>query len=307
MNQDNLKHKFSLGLSLEMQITEYEKLIDDFFPYIGSFYFSPPLGKRYHTRSKIADQFQEPELCKRFYEIVHLVQKRGIMLDCVLNRPSIRPDEMQEALNYIKQEMDVELITCLEEYGEHVRRQFPKKEIIYSYNNDLTREKITKIPKAFDTVVVGKYFLRCPGLLEKIYKRGFGIELLVNNGCSYNCGGCRCGNLQCDQTVIRNLKDKDVNYLYALQSFYPYELHELLEGLSISIKCIKISNRTSGYRYLKNCLQSYVENRNPEEYVIEDYRNYRLWSRLGELSKHLKELDNDAINRYKREIHVSYL
>ena len=58
-------------------------------------------------------------------------------------------------LDTYKEEMDVEQITCLEEYGDHVRRQFPKKEIIYSYNNDLTREKITKIPKAFDTVVLG--------------------------------------------------------------------------------------------------------------------------------------------------------
>lgn len=307
MNQNILKHKFSLGLSLEMEITEYEKIIDDFFPYIGSFYFSPPLGERYHTRSKISEQFREPELCKRFNEIIYLVQKRGISLDCVLNRPSIRSDEMQEALNYIKWEMDVEQITCLDEYGKHVRKQFPNKEIIYSYNNDLTREKITKIPRAFDTVVVGKYFLRCPGLLEKIHEQGFELELLVNNGCSYNCDGCRRGSLQCDQTVIQNLADKDVNYLYALQSFYPHELYELLERLSIPIKYIKISNRTSGYRYLKDCLQSYVENRNPDEYVIEDYRNYRLWSRLGELSKHLKELDNDAINRYKRKIHVSDL
>lgn len=31
MNQNILKHKFSLGLSLEMEITEYEKIIDDFF------------------------------------------------------------------------------------------------------------------------------------------------------------------------------------------------------------------------------------------------------------------------------------
>lgn len=304
MRDNGMEKKFCIGISLEMEIIEYEKLIEQFSPYISTFYFSPPLGDRYHTRTKIAEQFHDLQLTSRFYNIINLIRNKGFKLDCVLNRPTMRLEEVQSALKYLKCYMEVDQITCLQEQADYVREQFPDKEIIYSYNNDLNIDKIAKITKLFDTVVVGKYFLRSPQLLKKIYEQGFEIKLLVNNGCSYNCGGCKSGSLQCDETVIRNLEKENINYLYALQSFYPHELHNLLECIDIPIKSIKISNRTSGYQYLKNCLQSYVENRDVDEYVINNYRNYRLWCRLGELSHHFQELNNEEINKYKREINV---
>lgn len=307
MNENNLNNKFSIGISLEMNISEYERLIEEFMPYINSFYFSPPLGDRYHTRRKIVEQFKDKYLLKRFFDIIDLIQRKGIMLDCVLNRPSISLEESMMALDFIKRYIYVEQITCLHKHVQYIRKEFPDIEIIYSYNNDLDINKIPQISKEFDTVVVGKYFLRSPNLLKQIHDRGFEIKLLVNNGCSYNCGGCKSGAYECDKTVINNMKNKDINYLYALQSFYPYELHNLLEKLSFPIKSIKISNRTSGYEYLKNCLQSYIENRNTEEYVVGNYENYRLWCRLGELSNYYKELNNYEINKYKREINVLYM
>lgn len=299
-----LKDKISIGLSLEITPEQYQELFKKYQDYLHSLYFSPPLNGKYHSRTKISEQFSNPENIKRFYEILELAKQNGILLDCVLNRPTIREQDVEQALPFIEQ-IGADQITCLQKHIDIVASTFPTKEKIYSYNNDLTPRDIPNISPKFSTVVVAKSFLRDKELLKQIAERGFKLKPLVNNGCSYNCGGCQAGNRQCQATFDRNYEKSGANYLYALQSFYPDEVERLLsmmEEEQIPLESVKISNRTDGYVYLDNCLTSYIEQRDPSTYTSENISNYRLWLRLGAFNSHLTELDQEQIKTFKKRM-----
>lgn len=297
------KNKFSIGLSLEITLEEYKTLLEKYRDYIHSIYFSPPLGESFQSRNSIEEQFNNPEIVKRFYQVVELFAQNGILLDCVLNRPRLTDEEVEVALQYLPQFLPpINQITCLEKNIEIISEYYPNIEKIYSYNNDLQLRKIPNISKEFTTLVAGKYFLRDKEALLEIIKNGFKIKLLVNNGCSFNCQGCRKGSRQCQTVFEHNLETKDINDLYALQSFVPEELANLMEEMPNMIDCIKISNRTSGYTYLDQCLESYITESKMQPYIEQKVENYRLWSRLGWFNQYLEQLDIDKIQRQKQKL-----
>lgn len=301
---EHLKSKLSIGLSLEISPEEYRKIFSDYKEYLHSLYFSPPLEGKYHSRTKISHQFENPENIEKFYEIICLAKEQGILLDCVLNRPTIRDQDIEQAIPFIES-IDADQITCLQKHIDIIATAFPTKDLIFSYNNDLTPHDIDSISTKFGTVVVAKSFLRSPELLQRVADRGFKLKPLVNNGCSYNCRGCQSGNRQCQNTFDRNYQQYGVNYLYALQSFYPDELEKLLvtmEEKQIPLESVKISNRTDGYAYLDKCLNSYVNLIDPAEYTDSDIRNYRLWLRLGAFNGHFEELDQTEIKMLKKRM-----
>ena len=295
-----LKNKISIGLSLDMSVEEYLDIFDKYEGYIHSLYFSPPLSGKYHSRQLIEQQFEDPQVVERFYKILELSKAKGILLDCVLNRPSISDADVKRAVEYLKG-IDVDQITCLQKDIDVIHEEFFEKELIYSYNNDLTPEKIETISSKFTSVVVGKYFLRSPKLLKRICDDGFKLKLLVNNGCSFNCKGCQSGTMQCKETFDKNISKHDLNYLYALQSLYPNERLELLSYINLPIESIKISNRTDGYEYLDKCLDSYINMVDPQCFINEKTSNFRLWSRLGWFNSLFDCLDNKEIVKIKQK------
>lgn len=297
---DQLKDKLSIGLSLSMSIEEYKLLFEKYHDYIHSLYFSPPLKGKYHSRKEIEKEFSDPRNVQKFYKIIEMAKDRGYILDCVLNRPSISESDIRQAIDYIK-ETEVDQITCLSKDVASLHEAFPDKELIYSYNNDLSPRRIETIPPEFSTVVVGKYFLRSPELLKQVVDKGFKLKLLVNNGCSFNCKGCQAGSKQCQETFEANLKKHGINYLYALQSFYPTELEALLSMINLPIESIKISNRTDGYEYLDKCLDSYINLVDPQTYIDEKKSNFRLWSRMAGFNPYFETLDNNEIVKIKQK------
>ena len=298
-NRELLKNKISIGLSLEMSLEEYEKIFEKYHGYIKSIYFSPPLGDIYHSRNLISEQFENPDIVKKFNKILELARKYNIKLDCVLNTPNLPEQKVIESFPTLKS-YDLDQITCLNEHAEIISKEFPEQELIYSYNNDFKMKKLENVSKSFSTIVVGKYFLRIPHYLEAIHDNGFEVKLLVNNGCSYNCMGCGKGTRNCSRTFEHNLKNMSAEELYAMQSFYPYELNELLSKLSYEPESIKISNRTDGYEYLNMCLDSYINEIPPEEYISMNPRNYRLYNRLGCFSGLLENIDKEHVMQYKK-------
>ena len=298
--ENDLYNKFSIGLSLTISIDEYKKIIEDYRSYLNSIYFSLPLGDIYHSRSAIEEKFKDTESINLFYNIIKLFKDNNILLDCVFNKNGISDDDVITGLKFLKEYIEVGQITCLSEHIEIINDFFPNVEKIYSYNNDLNKNKIDNISDLFDTVVVGKSFLRNYDLLKKIYNNDFDIKLLVNNGCSYNCLGCRNGSKVCEEIFNKNKKYHDINYMYAEQSFYPFELLELLDVVDFPIKYIKISNRTSGFEYLYKCLESYIYNVSPNEYIKDGSKYYRLWCRLAHFNRKMDELNYDEIIKQKK-------
>ena len=297
---NNLKNKISIGLSLTISIEEYKIILDRYREYINSIYFSLPLGDIYHSRSDISRRFKDENIVNHFYEIINFFKENNIYLDCVFNKNSLNEKALIDGLKYLKSYTDVDQITCFNEHVDIVNDFFPNVEKIYSYNNNLNPSLIDSISELFDTVVVGKYFMRDYNLLKQVYDKGFELKLLVNNGCSFNCLGCGSGIEKCEETFNRNRKYSDINTMYAKQSFYPFELNELLDVIDFPIKYIKISNRTSGFEYLYKCLESYIYNIDPIEYIKDGNKYYRLWCRLAHFDRRIDELDNSAILKQKK-------
>ncbi|MBR6949089.1 MAG: hypothetical protein IKH54_02775 [Bacilli bacterium] len=295
-----LLNKFSIGLSLDISIEEYKQIIYKYKDYIHSIYFSPPINSKFQSRKSIHEQFENKENVTKFYEILKLFRENNILLDCVLNRPSLSSEDIKENIKVVK-DINPDIITCLKNHIDIVKDSFSNKEIIYSFNNNFEIGDLKNISKKFDTIVLGKYFLRSPKLIKKVYDSGFKIKLLVNNGCSYNCGGCKNGYENCIETFCKNLDYHTVNYLYALQSFYPYELDRLLDKVEVPIDTIKISNRTDGYEYLDKCLNSYI-NDLTEDIRFKKISDVRLYSRLSCFNKYFDELNSKEINSIKRRI-----
>ena len=298
-NNELLKKKISIGLSLSMTLYEYKKILIKYKDYIHSLYFSPPINGNYHSRLQIAEQFKNSKNVEHFYEIIELMKENGVKLDLVLNTPRITEEAVIGAFDIIDK-LNVEQITCLDRHIDLLFDEFPKKEFIYSYNNDFNMNKLTNISKKFSTIVLGKYFIRNIKYLEAIKSSGFKLKLLINNGCSFNCKGCINGTIECENVFNNNLRCSNINELYALQSFYPNELNKLLNQLSNDDYLIKISNRVDGFNYLDTCLDSYINNISPTELIKQNQKNYRLYCRLGWFNEYLDEMNEEEIEKIKK-------
>ena len=138
-----------------------------------------------------------------------------------------------------------------------------------------------------------------------IKENGVDVKFLLNNGCSFNCGTCRMGNLQCKECFERNLIKFSAEELYALQSFFPFEI-DILQSRLGNYECIKefkISNRPCTYEYLNDCLNSYIYGKGKEEqYIQKSKMNYRLWGRLGHFNQYLEKMNINMIKKIKKEI-----
>lgn len=297
--EKELIKKFSIGASPFISIEEYKKILKKYKKYIQSLYFSPPYDEKFQSRVELIDAFNDEENRYKIIDILELFKNAGIEIDCVLNRPSLNFDVIMTYMNQIKQ-LNPDQVTCLEKHIDIVKEEFPEAEKIYSFNNDFKIGDLKHISHDFDTIVVGKHFLRNVDHLKKIYDSGFELKLLVNNGCAFNCLGCKSGTKECINTFEKNLKKFSPEYLYAIQSFYPYELHELIENISFPIKSIKISNRTSDYNYLDQCLHSYIYNGTVDVDIIEEYDDFKLYGKQANLYEYMKDFDSKKILSIKR-------
>ena len=74
----DFEKRFNIGLTLETSPREFEEFLKKYSRYIHSIYFSPPLGKFYHTRSKVAMQFLIPGKKRAFWKMLGLAKEYGI-------------------------------------------------------------------------------------------------------------------------------------------------------------------------------------------------------------------------------------
>ena len=119
------------------------------------------------------------------------------------------------------------------------------------------------ITEAYDEIVVGRQFIRKKKVLE-IIKNSLkaATVLLLNNGCSFHCGGCQ-GLEHCEDTYVRDREKWGSEYLYAQQSILPYELHEGYLNLS-RIDIFKLSTRNADTEFSASFLECYIK-KNAEE------------------------------------------
>lgn len=303
MNEKYIK-KFSVGLNLNEKIEALELFFEEFAPYLSSVYFSVPLGNRYYSREILAKEYTDEN---KFLQAVELIKKYEIRTELTVNTYNLRTEDLEKIRLYLDMHNIVpDEIVCLSNYAEYFATFFPNTEIKYSFNNAQTVQGIDKEElKFFNTVVVGKEYLRSENKRHDLIKKGKNVVLLLNNGCSFECR-MGCGTTAyCNAILRNNLKKGDINYYYALQSFFPEELENLMctDHYGNTYR-FKISNRPLGLDYTKKVLNAYMtwNHQRTIQEINSDHGIYEYFCTMGVLLKMSNSLDIKEINRLKLKL-----
>ena len=300
---ESLKNKFSFGISLDINIDDYKKIIKKYQTYIRGVYFSLPLGNEFHTRQLVVREYCKTDSEEKLLNILKLFTENNIKLEAVLNQYNIPDQKILQAVEYIKTKLEIDAICILDEYVKTIKKYFPHMYLVSSFNN---YEKIKyEGDTPYNEIVVGRKFLRDIKNIKELRKLGLDVKFLLNNGCSFNCGTCRSGQENCKKVFDLNIKKFTAEELYALQSFWPFELNKLNEKINLNdIKEFKISNRPCTYEYLDKCLNSYIfcDEKKEDDFIAENINNYRLWGRLAHFNEYFSTMDIKRIKRIKNEL-----
>ena len=300
----NLEKKFNVGITLETNRREFDAFLETYHPYIHSFYFSLPTSYLYHTRTKIAAEFLLPGKKRLFWYMLERAAEYGIELELLFNTLRLDDALVEDAARTLDAHgIRVDSVCFLRPYYDAVVKCFPDKKLIWSFNNGFrSRDELSAVLDEHrgDAVVLGSLFIRNNALFEQLGQRGCPAYLLLNNACSFNCDTCNNTQSVCQSAFEENLKKHSVEYLYALQSIFPFELHDGIIDVT-RVQCLKLSNRSSSLSFTADALDSYLNNE-VEKYVRADKNNYAIWGRAGYFWKHYGRMDLDAILRIKEEL-----
>lgn len=296
--------KFNVGLTLNTGLSDFKSFLDEYHPYIHSFYFSPPVSRYFHTRTIISNAFMIPGKRRQFWRMLEMIRSYGIELELLLNTLRLdRPLIERAATTLEKHGIDVDSVCFIRTYYSTLCDCFPNKKYILSFNNGLQRrnEVVDAIEQyRSDAVVLGAAFIRNNELFSYLASRGKQPYLLLNNACSFSCTACSNIQSQCARAFEEDLRKHSVEYLYALQSIFPFELTDGTIDTA-SIQCFKISNRSSNLKFLRGALDSYIGGE-VRSYVERDRNNYAYWGRAGYFWPYFGSMDLDRILEYKYEL-----
>lgn len=274
------RKKFSVGLVMDTNVREFDLFLEKNEEYIDNIYVSLPLGDKFHGRTYIQNQFHNPQTVELFWKLLNLIQSYDIQIEVVFNTESLTAEDLYLCRNALEQHnVDVAKIAVSDGLFEVGKELFPSVKIVKTVNEmPNSYEGFREIPWYYDEIVVGRHFIRDSKVFNIITKeKGANVVLLLNNGCSHICGGCSTFS-HCEKSYFKALENHTFEYLYALQSIMPYELHQNYFDYS-EVSIFKLSTRNGNTEYLTNCIDSYINN-NAEFYINENTDNYLLWSRL---------------------------
>lgn len=300
--QIDFTKKFNVGLTLRTSLRAADKFFKAYGPYIYEVYFSAPLGARFHTRRSMQKQLSKKRAVKKFWKLLAMIKSYGIRLEMVLNTGMLTERDIEQTRDLLAaHNIDIDTVCCMEEYYDTVVKIFPDKDYICSFNN-ATRSiaDMEKITNRYGGYVLGGALVRDGEAFRYVREnKHANVILLLNNGCSFNCGYCRTPQY-CKRLFEANLKKHSLNYLYALQSVLPPELYDGSIDVS-NVDYFKISNRSSKLSYLKTCMDSYMTN-STIKYLRRGFINYSLWARMGSFWSRYIRISRKKVLDCKAEI-----
>lgn len=285
MLKQEFEKKFSIGLALESDSEQYRRLFTKYENFIDNMYFSPPLGDKYHGRTKIAEQFHNEAYVDRFWGILEQAREFNIKLEVVFNTHYLDDRDVEQTCQVFDDRgFLVEKVCVQDQYYDSARKYFPTSEIVHSVNcmPDDKKRILAELPK-YEEYVVGRGYTRDSELFKEIEKVGTRCVLLLNNGCSHICGGCG-EEKHCFESFEISRKTNSPQDIYAIQSIMPWEIHEGIVDLS-NVSLLKLSTRNADVDYIEKCLDSYINNK-AKEYIDQSTDYYLLWSRLRWMVKY---------------------
>lgn len=275
----NWERKFAIGLSLSLEPYEYNELFKRYGKYIKEIYFAPVINdERYTLHSDIREQFKEEEkMSDRTKQICDLAKDNGIMLNIVINSSLDNdPDLVVRAREWWRKMGIVpNKITVTDNLYIPAFVYSPLAcDLVSSFNNNLEfkdGEFNVEDIDFYDEVVLGGRNLRNIEMIDELRRIGCKVEILLNNGCSFNCLYCSTKKSEfCEDIVDENIKKNGLLYHMAQQSVYPSEVQEHYDWRGIDI--YKISSRQFGsYEDFKRTLDLYVNGIDPtnkEEFML---------------------------------------
>ena len=300
MNLRN-KKKFSIGLPMDASVSEFESFLSEYSDMLSSVYFSIPLGRRFYSRTELENEYEAPGAEDKLLTFLHLLYKYNIRTELTVNTFRLLELDLKRVVQYIyEHNIEINEIVCLKEYGLFFRRCFPDVELKYSFNNTSS-----DVPSWFDTLVFGKDYLRDINARHRWIDCGKGFVLLLNNGCSFSCHyECRDSRF-CGAILNQELKENSLNYLYAIQSFFPWELERLCENDPYADKYrFKISNRPLGMQFTKNVIQYYAYGVDVSALLSQSTDNYGYFCVMQQLFVHRNELNYEEIMNIKKNLPI---
>lgn len=300
MNLKN-KKKFSIGLPMDASVSEFESFLLEYSDMLSSVYFSIPLGRKFYSRTELENEYKTPGAEDKLLTFLHLLHKYNIRTELTVNTFKLSELDLKRVVRYIYEyNIEINEIVCLKEYGLFLRRWFPDVELKYSFNNTSS-----DVPSCFDTVVFGKNYLRDINARHHWIDCGKGFVLLLNNGCSFSCH-YECGDSKfCGAILNQDLKMKTLNYLYAIQSFFPWELEQLCENDPYADKYrFKISNRPLGMQFTKNVIQYYAYGVDVSVLISQSTDNYGYFCVMQQLFAHRNEFNYEEIMNIKKNLPI---
>lgn len=294
--------RFSVGLNLDPDIEKFRRFLDRFHMELASIYYSLPLGSAFYSRNEIEDEFAVPGSEEKLYRFLQLMDDYHIHKELALNINNLSSEQIRMAIDSIKISGIIpDEIVCLKEYGDQIKNAFPDIELKYSFNNT----DYTHIPDCFDSVVVGKSFLRSMQARHRLLAAGFKVIVLLNNGCSFNCHAF-CGDADCCMSYLQeNLKHYTAVELYAIQSIFPFEYQRMLnEDPYASEYRFKLSTRPLGIDYTTSTMEAYLGIRDAKDLILADQTNYALFGVMHAFSHFCDEFGYDEIVRIKQNLPI---
>lgn len=293
--------KFSIGLPMDASVSEFESLLSEYSDTLSSMYFSVPLGRKFYSRTELENEYEVLGAEDKLFTFLHLLHKYNIRTELTVNTFRLSELDLKKIVQYISEHCIIpDEIVCLKEYGLFFRQCFPEVELKYSFNNTSS-----DVPSCFDTVVFGKEYLRNLNARHHWIDRGKGFVLLLNNGCSFSCH-YECGDSKfCGAILNQNLEKNSLNYLYAVQSFFPWELERLCAEDPYADKYrFKISNRPLGIQFTKNVLRYYANGEDVSKLISQSSDNYGYFCVMQQLFAHRNELNYSEIMDIKRDLPI---
>lgn len=267
----NWEKKFAIGVSLSLEPYEYNELFKKYGKYIKEIYFAPVINdEQYTLHSEIAEQFKDEDfMSDRTRQICDLAKEHGIMLNVVINSSSSTdPNVVIRARDWWRKwGITPHKITVTDNLAVAAFVYSPLScDIVSSFNNNLEfkdGEFSVDCIEFYEEVVLGGRNLRNREMIKELHRANCNVEILLNNGCSFNCLYCSTKKSEfCEDIVDENIKKNGLLFHMAQQSVYPSEIERHYNHLNIST--YKISSRQfTSYIDFKRTLDLYINGNDP--------------------------------------------